>query len=424
MKRTLILFFTLLFLLPVGAQIRGSNITVSIQPNHRDWNYTAGEKAVFHISVLKSGTTLPNAKVDLEAGPVMYPDVKKSLTLKEGETQWTGSMSQPGFYRVKVTAHVDGKDYEGLCTAGFNPGQLRPATQEPKDFDGFWKSALDEARKIPLDSKRILLPERCTDKVNVYEVNFQNDAYGSRIYGILCVPTKPGKYPALLRVPGAGVRPYQGDSWTASKGCITLEIGIHGIPVIMEQKVYDNLLAGALNNYWNCNLDDAQNNYYRRVVVGCVRCVDYIASLPEWNGRQLGVTGSSQGGFLSLSTAALDPRVTFIGVVHDALCDHESELKGVAGGWPHYFYKAKNVDPKRIEGARYYDGVNFARRVKCDSWFSFGYNDEVVPSTSSYSTYNIVTAPKTLSVYQQTGHFWYQEQWDEWENWLLKQMGL
>ena len=271
MKRTLILFFTLLFLLPVGAQIRGSNITVSIQPDHRDWNYTAGEKAVFHISVLKSGTTLPNAKVDLEAGPVMYPDVKKSLTLKEGETQWTGSMSQPGFYRVKVTAHVDGKDYEGLCTAGFNPGQLRPATQEPKDFDGFWKSALDEARKIPLDSKRILLAERCTDEVNVYEVNFQNDAYGSRIYGILCVPTKPGKYPALLRVPGAGVRPYQGDSWTASKGCITLEIGIHGIPVTMEQKVYDNLLAGALNNYWNCNLDDAQNNYYRRVVVGCVR---------------------------------------------------------------------------------------------------------------------------------------------------------
>ena len=86
--------------------------------------------------------------------------------------------------------------------------------------------------------------------------------------------------------------------------------------------------------------------------------------------------------------------------------------------------KAKNVDPKRIEGARYYDGVNFARRVKCDSWFSFSYNDEVVPPTSSYSTYNIVTAPKTLSVYQQTGHFWYLEQWDEWENWLLKQMGL
>jgi hypothetical protein len=29
-----------------------------------------------------------------------------------------------------------------------------------------------------------------------------------------------------------------------------------------------------------------------------------------------------------------------------------------------------------------------------------------------------------LSPYQQTWHFWYQEQWDEWEEWLLKQMKL
>jgi cephalosporin-C deacetylase len=29
-----------------------------------------------------------------------------------------------------------------------------------------------------------------------------------------------------------------------------------------------------------------------------------------------------------------------------------------------------------------------------------------------------------VHVYQLTGHYWYQEQWDEWENWLLQQMGL
>ena len=60
----------------------------------------------------------------------------------------------------------------------------------------------------------------------------------------------------------------------------------------------------------------------------------------------------------------------------------------------------------------------------CNCWFSFGYNDEVVPPTSSYGTYNIVTAPKKLSVYQQTSHFWYQEQWDEWQSWLLEQMNI
>jgi hypothetical protein len=71
----------------------------------------------------------------------------------------------------------------------------------------------------------------------------------SRFYGVLCEPKAPGKYPALLSVPGAGVRPYRGLAEMAGHGIITLQVGIHGIPVTMEQSVYDSLGAGALANY-------------------------------------------------------------------------------------------------------------------------------------------------------------------------------
>ncbi len=408
------------------AQIRGNNITVTVTPDHKDWNYRVGEKARFTVNVLRSGTLVDNAEVDFEAGPEMYADTKKTgVVLKDGTMSWTGTMSKPGFYRLKVTAHVGGKNYEGLCTAAFSPERLRPTTQNPQDFDSFWSTTLADARKTALEPTRRLLPERCTEAVNVYEVSFQNMRWGSRTYGILCVPTKPGKYPALLRVPGAGVRPYQGDVWTASQGAITLEIGIHGVPVTMQQSVYDELQAGALNCYWDFNMDSRDQSYYRRVVVGAVRAIDYIATLNEWNGTSLGVTGSSQGGFLSLVCAALDKRVTFYGAVHAALCDHTASLEGVACGWPHYFYyDVKHADAKKIAASRYYDGVNFARRITCPGWFSFGYNDDVVPPTTAYATYNTVTAPKELHVYQLTGHYWFQEQWDEWEAWLLTQMGI
>ncbi len=413
-------------LMTTDAQIRGNNITVTVTPDHKDWNYKVGEKATFTVNVLRSGTLIDGAVIDYEAGPEMYPDTKKkNVTLKDGTMRWTGTMKKAGFYRLKVTAHVGGKDYEGLCTAAFSPEQLQPTTENPSDFDTFWSSTLAEARGVSLEPTRRLLPERCTDKVNVYEVSFQNLRWNSRTYGILCIPTKPGKYPALLRVPGAGVRPYQGDVWTASQGAITLEIGIHGVPVTMEQKVYDNLMEGALNCYWEANMDSRDRSYYKRVIVGAVRAIDYIASLDEWNGTSLGVTGSSQGGFLSLACAALDKRVTFYGAVHAALCDHTASLKGVACGWPHYFYyDVKHADAKKIETSRYYDGVNFARRIQCPGWFSFGYNDDVVPPTTAYATYNTVTAPKELHVYQLTGHYWYQEQWDEWEDWLLRQMSI
>ena len=423
MKKLLFALLGLLMLLPVSAQIRGNNIVVMVSPDHKDWNYRVGEKVHFEVSVLKSSTLINSVEVSYEAGPEMYPDVKKTEVLKDGTMKWTGTMRQPGFYRLKVVAKVDGKEYTGACTAAFSPEKLLPTTVEPADFDVFWTKTLEEARWTALNPQRELLPDRSNEDVNVYQVSFQNIRWGSRTYGILSVPVKPGKYPALLRVPGAGVRPYTGDTYTAPTKAIVLEIGIHGVDVTQPQAFYDNLMNGALNGYWNFGMDNRDDSYYKRVIVGCVRSVDYIASLSEWDGKTIGVTGASQGGLLSYATAALDKRITFLAAVHPALCDHTASLKGVACGWPHYFYwnKGKGME-KQIETSRYYDGVNFVRRITCPSWVSFGYNDDVVPPTTAYATYNILKGQKTLSVYQQTAHFWYQEQCDEWLDWLRKQM--
>lgn len=426
--KTLLLLLATVCVLPMAAQIRGYNIQVSVVPDHQDWTYKVGEAATFRISVTKSATPLAGAVIDYEAGPEMYQDVKKTaVVLKDGTLTVKGKMTKPGFYRVDVKTTIGGKEYKGACAAAFSPEQLKPTTVNPADFDQFWQNAISEARHTDLNPTKRLLPERCTKDVNVYEVSFQNVRWGSRTYGILCEPVKPGKYPALLRVPGAGVRPYGGDIYTASKGAVTLEIGIHGIPVTMQQSVYDDLGQGALNGYWEFGMDNRDKSYYKHVVLGCIRALDYIEQYTPWNGKELGVTGSSQGGFLSLATAGLDRRITFYAPVHAALCDHTASLKGVACGWPHYFYwnKGKGME-KQIETSRYYDGVNFARRITNaqTGWFSFGYNDDVVPPTTAWATYNIVKGPKSITPYQQTAHFWYQEQWDEWENWLLTQMNI
>lgn len=416
----------LLALLPSTAQIRGNNIVVTVEPDHQDWTYQTGQTARFTVEVRRSGTLVNNVSIDYKAGPEMYQTIEESKTLSDGTLRLTGTMRQPGFYRVDVTAHVDGRDYKAACAAAFSPEQLQPSTVMPQDFQQFWEQAATEARYTDLDPTRRLLPERCTKDVNVYEVSFNNMAWGNRTYGILCIPVKEGRYPALLRVPGAGVRPYSGDVWTASQGVITLEIGIHGVPVTMDRSIYTNLNEGALNGYWNYGMDDRNQSYYKHVILGCLRAVDYIAEYTPWNQQQMGVTGSSQGGFLSLVTAGLDKRITCYAPVHAALCDHTNSLRGIACGWPHYFYWNKGVGKEQqIECSRYYDGVNFARLITQEQkgWFSFGYCDDVVPPTTAYATYNIVTGPKELSPYPATWHYWYQEQWDEWEAWLLRELG-
>lgn len=407
------------------AQIRGDEIRVVVSPDHADWTYQLKEKCTFTIQVFKAQNPLPEVKVDYELGPEWYPTEKKyGVQLKDGKLKLSGSMSTPGFLRCKVKAYVGEKTYDGLATCAYAPEQIKDNAVCPADFDDFWTKTLEEARQVPLDPKMRLLPERCTEKVDVYEVNFHNIRWGSRTYGILCVPKQLGQYPALLRVPGYGVRPYAGDVDVASKGVITLEIGVHGIPVTMPQQVYDVLAQGTLFNCQYADDDNRYDMYYRRVFVEAVRSVDLIASLPQFDGKTIGVTGSSQGGALSMVTAALDKRITFYAAIHPAMCNHRGHLNQVAGGWPHYFYYFPNPTKERIETADYYDVVNFARRITVPGWFSWGYNDDVCPPTSTYAAYNAVSAPKELYPYLETGHWWYQEQYEQWTAWLCQQLGV
>ena len=414
--------FLIVFTVSVFSQSNAGLIKVIIAPDHKDWTYKLNEVAKFSVQVLQYGNLVENVTIDYETGPEALPDLKKEgVVLKNGKTEFTGTMKVPGFYRVRVWAVVDGKKYEGIATAGFEPEKIQPTVKDPGDFDAFWTGAISEARKINLDPKLTLMPERCTSDVNVYQISFQNEIPGSRIYGILAVPKKPGKYPAILRVPGAGIRPYAGDSRTASLGFITLEIGIHGIPVNLDPQVYNDLAAGALNVYNMVKMNDRNTHYYKRVYIGCVKAVDFIFSLPEFNGTDVAVTGGSQGGALTIVTAGLDKRIKYMAALYPALCDHTGYLNKRAGGWPHYF---KNAEPKpgEVETLGYYDVVNFARRVTAPGFYTWGYNDLTCPPTSMYSAYNVIPAAKELHIFQETGHWTFPEETEQLNNWLVKQL--
>lgn len=398
------------------------NVKVIVAPDHTDWIYRTGEKARFTVTVLQYGNPVKNIPLRYELGPEKMDPVKKdSLLLTSGSLSVDGgTMPSPGLLRLTAFAYVNGKPYRGLATAAFEPEKIKPTVAQPQDFTAFWEKAKADLAQIPLDARMTLLPERSTEKVSVYHVNLQNIG-NSRLFGILCVPKEEGKFPALLRVPGAGVRPYAGDAGNAARGIITFEIGIHGVPVNMDPAVYVNLAQGPLSGYWNYNLDNRDRFYYKRVYLGCVRANDFLASLPQFDGTNLGVTGGSQGGALSIVTAALDPRVKYLAAFYPALSDVTGYLQGRAGGWPHYFDKynaTANNKKDKIETLGYYDVVNFAKILKTPGLYSWGFNDEVCPPTSMYAAYNVITAPKELFLAQETGHWTYPEQTERLNNWI------
>jgi len=410
-----------------GAQPRRQPVEVVVAPDHADWTYRTGEQARFRISVLRYGNLLPDSEIRFEIGPEkMKPEKTGVRLLESGELVLEGvSMPEPGFLRCRVFTTVDGEEYTGYATAAFQPLDIQPTTGLPDDFSSFWERAKAKAARVPLDAHRTLLPGRGTATVDVYHVRIQNFAEGTRLYGILSRPRRPGRYPALLRVPGAGARPYAGETALAEKGVITLEIGIHGVPVDMERSVYSDMMAACLRGYWYYNLDDRDHYYYKRVYLGCVRAVDYLFSLPEFDGENLAVTGGSQGGALSIVTAGLDSRVKWLAPFYPALCDLTGYLHDRAGGWPHMFSPANasfNDKKDKIATSRYYDVANFARFVRQPGFYSWGFNDTVCPPTSMYAAYNVIRAPKQLFPVPDTGHWAYPEQRKRANDWLLKKL--
>ena len=420
---------------PPGAALRAATVRVIVAPDHRDWTYKVGETAQFAVRVTADNEPIDGVSVTYTVGPDLFPGAAKTAALPlSGMTIDGGTLAAPGFLRCIVTTQVAGHSYRGLATAAFSPERIAPTQVEPADFDAFWEAGKAELAKVPVDARMTLLPEACTSAVDVYHVSFRTvgpkGPVSARIYGILCEPRAPGRYAAVLKVPGAGVRPYSGDPELAAKGAIVLEIGIHGIPVNLAKEVYDELGAGALNGYWLYNLDDRDRFYYRRVYLSCVRANDFLVSRPNWDGKRLLVMGASQGGQLTMATAALDPRVTGLAATHPAFCDVSGELHGRAGGWPHPFMPnpdgtpSAHATPAKIATASYYDIANFARRIRVPGYYNWGYNDETCPPTSAFAVYNEITAPKTLGVTLELGHSYTAEQYDAIAGWITDFLGL
>lgn len=408
------------------SEIKDDGIEIKISPNHESWNYKVGEEVTFKIQVLEDNKPIPMSRVSITIGPEkMPPTFKEEKELRDGEIEIDGgTMQNPGFLRCIVSFTKNGKEYRNLATAAFEPFKIKPTTDKPTDFHEFWEKAKAEASKVPMDARLTRLEESSTPTVDVYEVNLQSYLPGNRLFGILCVPKKEGTYPAVLKLPGAGVRSYDGEIKLAEKGIITLEIGIHGIPQNLKKEVYYDLAFGALRNYYFQNLDNRDTYYYKKVYLGCIRAIDFICSIDKFNGQQLATYGGSQGGALSLVTAALDSRVKYMVCLFPAMSDLTGYLHGRAGGWPHLFNKENakfNLTENKIENSKYFDLVNFASLIKIPGLYSWGYNDEVCPPTSVFSAYNKIKAPKELKIFKSSGHWESPAQRKLLEDWLLKQ---
>ena len=374
-------------------------------PDHADWLYRTGEQAKVKISFYKYGIPR-DGEVKYEIGDDMLKaDKQGSFKLKNGRAIVNmGTRKTPGFRDLRLFYKLDGKTYQHHIKVGFSVDKIQPYTQEPKDFDAFWQQAKDELKNVPLSYTKELAKEYCTDKIDCYLVKLQIDKMGHAMYGYLFYPknAKQGSHPVVLTPPGAGIKTIKEpmrNKYYAENGFIRFEIEIHGLDPRIPAETFQEISKGfndGNGGYLANGLEDKNRYYMRHVYQGLVRCIDFLTSLPEWDGKNVAVQGGSQGGALAIIAAGLDSRVTQCVANHPALSDMAAYAeKGRTGGYPHfnkYHEILKNKDC--LNTMAYYDVVNFARKVKAPTYLTWGYNDNTCPPTTSYAVWNTLKCKK------------------------------
>ena len=413
MKISLFSALTLLF---CGALVAA---TIDIVPTEFR-SYKVGEPVTFTVTAWESkGRKLSSGSVTIAvresgtSGKKIGGDVVIDFA-KTNPATFTAKLDRPGFI---LAVPAPGKTADGgkipwepragrpLAGAAVEPEKLRPGTECPADFDEFWRKAVAEFKNAEVVLSDAPAQKRNGYKVSRITVKFPDGS--GMIDGFLSIPEKPGRYPAIAGVPGAGPGTVRSTGHlTAGRPAIEMWLNVHNFPTAdtpeeQKRRAFEYRKKFLSNAYWWHQAENRDRYIYRKVWPALSRAIDYVAALPEFDGKHFAVSGHSQGGGTALAVGSLNPHIICILASVPALCDHGGWKLGRQAGWPQLHTALKG---KADAASGYFDAANFAARIKVPTVVSAGYIDTTCSPSSVYAAFNQIRAPKTMVPLYRAGH--------------------
>ena len=168
------------------------------------------------------------------------------------------------------------------------------------------------------------------------------------------------------------------------------------------QKKYDEFNAAkktkySCGGYATSGISVSREEYfYYPVLLGINRAVDWIAAMPDVDPRRFVYQGTSQGGGFGFYLCGLNRNFTRAALYVPAITDTMGYLAGRESGWPK-IVESNSSTPERREAAEkwapYFDGANFASRIRCPVRVAVGFSDTTCPPCAVYAAYNEILMP-------------------------------
>lgn len=390
------LYPVLALLLLATSPVWAKDYTLNVTTDRPDALYQVDETVTFTISLQHDGAPVAVGEVAYALTNDGEEEIAKgALSLAADPVQVSGALSKPGFLRCEAAfTPPNGKKVTALAGAGIDPLLIKPSLPPPDDFDAFWDGKKAALAEVPINAR---LTPVTSSAGNIECFDLQLDCLGGApVSGYLARPKGAAakSLPALLTVHGAGVQSAVKRDDYAARGLLALDINAHGIPNSQPEAYYDALAAGRLKEYRYQGRESRETYYFLGMYLRLIRAMEFLTAQPEWNGTELIVCGSSQGGGQAIVAAGLDTRVTAFAANVPAMCEHT----GRVNGWPRLVPRdaSGTPDPQIAEAARYFDAMNFAARTKADAVVSAGFIDNTCRPTSVYAAYNNLSGTKRI----------------------------
>lgn len=283
-----------------------------------------------------------------------------------------------------------------------SPPRFQSRVRRPPDFDAWWDGLLEAASHIPLAPSLESDPLRSTADVEVFSAGYDS-LDGLRVAGWYVRPRGArGRLPALALMPGYISEP-KIPKELARAGYAAFSVGPRG--KLRSHGQFNPGYPGLLTH----NITDRNTYGYRGFYADALRAIDFLLAREEVDAGRIGVTGSSQGGGLTVVLAALRPEVRAAAPGAPYLCGMLDAIELTSA----YPYQEINdylrLYPQRRsaveETLAYFDALNFAPRVHCPVILNLGLRDNVCPPETGLALFEALGSPeKRLFTYPDSGH--------------------
>ncbi len=295
--------------------------------------------------------------------------------------------------------------------------QTHAEVKRPADFEAFWAEVKSDLAAVPADWERLPGAGSETETHTVDWVRFSSLG-DMLIYGWLAVPkqlAEQTKNRGYLWLPGYSLGSPPPGPESLYPDTVTLGLNIHGH---QPNTPYQHpSVSGA--DYITEGIELPHSYIYRKIIDHCLRALDVLAAQPEVSPERLIVGGMSQGGGLSLVTAALAPEVKLCLADMPWLCALElalslldrSKYKKSLARYPDargliadYAEAHPEIAAQVYQTYAYFDPLSHASNIRCPTQVSAGGRDPSCKPPTIYAVYNELACEKEMLYLPATGH--------------------